>query len=195
MHTSRRRQKIFGEKALLSTIVFVGHAIDRPNFIEPRFPPNIEQVIRKEIRAFLKTQISAARLKILGIAGGKPGGDILFHEACVDLKIETKMYLPLATPEFATHVAAYGKSWLERFNWLTTKVHVLNMNKQLEEKQRANIWVSHMRWMFENATTFHSSEKILLLLWDLVDKEINDAYCYAKQNDLLLNIIDIREFF
>jgi hypothetical protein len=77
--------------------------------------------IRSQIEAEIKAAGGAAR--IVAIAGGGCGGDLLFHEICQDLKITSHVYLPFAKNHYiAQFVQCDDPQWVERFGRLITTV-------------------------------------------------------------------------
>jgi hypothetical protein len=54
---------------------------------------------------------------LFGIAAGANGGDLLFHEACRDLDIPTRLCLALPRAQYVgQYVAPAGKHWVEKFS-------------------------------------------------------------------------------
>ena len=54
--------------------------------------------------------------KIVGVAGGACGGDMLFHEVCAELGIPTRLHLALPRERFCvTSVQQGGPDWVERY--------------------------------------------------------------------------------
>ncbi len=107
------------EEPAAHTLLFVGHTIDRTNRISPRFPARFENVARSAIRQALELE---ARMngELHGIASASDGGggDILFHEVCLELGIATTIHLPMPPAQFAAAVAGAGPEWVGRFNRL-----------------------------------------------------------------------------
>ena len=107
--------------AKIHPVVFSGHMIDAPGRSHPRFPPDREEVAWKAIRKNLGEIMAAAKqedgVEVLGIAGASEGGDLLFHEACHDLGIQTHVLLPV--PELvyrATALSRQASRWAERYH-------------------------------------------------------------------------------
>ena len=70
------------------SILFTGHMIDKPDRPTPRFPASKEAAAAIAIRAALrKVMVEAGSDPLVGIAAAACGGDILFHEACRELKV------------------------------------------------------------------------------------------------------------
>lgn len=97
-------------------------AEDRP---EPRFPAGKERAARKEIWKHLIKEKEVAKDELKGIAGGACGGDILFHELCLELNIPTQMYLAIPIDDFKkASVSFAGEEWDTRFDKLSEKLPV-----------------------------------------------------------------------
>ncbi len=154
-------------------VLFTGHRVDAAERAEPRFPPDKEDMAREWIRAAVAAeQERAGGAPLLGIAGGASGGDILFHEVCAELGIESRMFLALPQPDFiAASVADGGPDWVRRFNDLqpTTKPELLHdgddLPPWLRSKQDYNIWQRSNLWMLH--TAFALGERVVLIaLWN-----------------------------
>ena len=79
-------------------LLFTGHMIDSPGRQQARFPPTrvAEQRAREMIRDAVRAEIELDRGTILGVSSAACGGDILFQEVCVELRIKTQFFLGLA---------------------------------------------------------------------------------------------------
>jgi len=99
-----------------SVVAFTGHMIDEPTRQTPRFPPQVEQIVKNEIRRRL-TEIRAG----FGYASAACGSDILFHEVMLEMKGESHVILPFPSAAFiksSVEIGA-GVDWVGRF-W---KIH------------------------------------------------------------------------
>jgi hypothetical protein len=109
------------EKTFDLAILFTGHMVDLPGRAEPRFPQQAEPVAWRAIRDAIERARSKSRGRIVGIASGARGGDLLFHEACRLFGIERRMVLPFAAADFVeTSVAGVPNGgWEQMFrdNW------------------------------------------------------------------------------
>ena len=96
----------------VTVAVFSGHRIDDAGRLPPRFPARAASDVASALRARLAG--SGARI---GYASAASGGDILFHEAMLDLGGETHVVLPAPADEFAKRsVADAGPDWMARFH-------------------------------------------------------------------------------
>src|SRR5262245_18318855 len=107
-------------------VVFVGLRLDPQDGLgevgrgSGRLPAEAEELARAAIRAAVEAergQVAEQGGRILfGMAGGAGGGDILFHQVCEELGIETSMYLALPRePYIGEYVAPAGPEWIEHF--------------------------------------------------------------------------------
>ena len=159
-------------------LLFTGHRIDQENRPQPRFPRAseaqaksiIEAVVRKE-----KEKAEANNIPLLGISGGANGGDILFHEVCQDLGVESHLYLVMPKQAYcAASVADGGPHWVERFNQLYRNKlsHIFSDNakkelpKWLRQKKEYSIWQRSNLWILYNALTISQEDLVLIALWN-----------------------------
>ena len=83
-------------------------------------------------------QLEAGRL--VGVAGGACGGDILFHEICEELGIETRLLLALPQGKFSAESVQHGdRDWVERYNRLCYRVRP----RVLADEKMLPAWLSH----------------------------------------------------
>ncbi|MDH5538161.1 MAG: hypothetical protein OEY03_02040 [Rhizobacter sp.] len=86
----------------------------------PVFPPSSVENARLSIEAAIDEEIrkvgNVDRI-VFGIAAGASGGDLLFHNACRDRKIPTRLCLALPKPQYVGQfVAPAGNDWVEQFS-------------------------------------------------------------------------------
>lgn len=162
---------------LRQVILFTGHMIDKPDRKEPRFPASQELRARAAIEKEVQHLVGALPGRVLGIAGGANGGDILFHEVCASLNIPTRVLLTLPEgPFIAESVAGGGPGWIARFNSLmaghprTNEVQVLSSSKDLPSWMRApagyDVWQRTNIWLLEEALASGAPNVSLIALWD-----------------------------
>lgn len=156
-------------------ILFTGHMIDAPGRSEPRFPARAEEAARTAISAAVKRAVEATPGNTVGIAGGASGGDILFHEVCAELGIETRLRLTLPENLFvARSVAPAGGDWVKRFRALTDRlgkdrIQVLGETEELPRWMKSssgyNVWQRTNMWILQDAIAT-APERSLIALWD-----------------------------
>ena len=102
-------------------ILFTGHMTDLPGRAIPRFPQEAEPAAWRAIRSAIENARARSKGRLVGIASGARGGDLMFHEACRLFGIERRMVLPFATDAFIqTSVAGIPNAgWETKFwdNW------------------------------------------------------------------------------
>ncbi len=99
---------------------FVGHMIDHPSRVRPRFPASIEGRVKEAIASAIKTM----NVKI-GYSSLACGSDILFAEAMAEAGGEVSVWLPFAKEDFIqTSLLFAGEPWVERFERLASKFPV-----------------------------------------------------------------------
>ncbi len=102
-------------------LLFTGHMTDLPGRAEPRFPEHAEPAAWLAIRSAIEQARNRNKGRMVGIASGARGGDLLFHEACRLFGIERRMVLPFPPEVFIeTSVAGIPNGgWETKFadNW------------------------------------------------------------------------------
>jgi len=155
-------------------LLFTGHMVDAPGRGQPRFPPEAEAAARKAIEAQVRAVMQQeAGKEIWGIAGSACGGDILFHEVCLELGIKTELYLALPRDAYIVESVAFaGNAWVDRFDRLYNILphRVLSHDKTLplwlQKKAPYDFWSRANLWMLYNALANDSINMTLLALWD-----------------------------
>jgi hypothetical protein len=158
-------------------ILFTGHMIDTPGRKLPRLPARAEAAAQDAIHTALQAILAADPLpqKTVGIAGGASGGDILFHEQCVQLGVPTLLRLALPVEDYiAASVAPAGELWVRRFRAILARLgpaatRVLDDRIVLPESLTGgatlNVWQRTNLWMVDEALAL-APERTLLALWD-----------------------------
>jgi tetratricopeptide (TPR) repeat protein len=156
-------------------LLFTGHMIDSPGRVPPRFPPTAaaQRRGREMIRQAVQAERELENGQIIGISGGACGGDILFHEVCAELGIETRLFLALPREDFCREsVQDGGPDWVERFNRLCERVtpRILGETRELPKWLRSGagygIWQRNNLWMLFNALSLDARSLTLIALWD-----------------------------
>ena len=153
----------------MHTILFTGHrpdALDRP---VPRFPASCVPAASDAIRAAIGS-LAATHHPCRGMAGGASGGDILFHESCLELGVPTGLYLALAPAAFTTaSVAPSGDSWVQRFAALVSRLPppaILDPHAPAAAAGDARLWARANDWLLDLAVVHGPDAVTLLALWD-----------------------------
>lgn len=146
-------------------VLFTGHMIDDKDRKIPRFPASKENAARGAIKNNLEKEKERHNEHLMGIAGGASGGDILFHELCREMNIQSEVYLALPEAEYKkTSVSFAGQEWENRFEHLITNlpVHILDGSVGSDD----NIWEETNLWMLNKALINGGENMTLLALWD-----------------------------
>jgi hypothetical protein len=81
------------------------------------FPEECVDEVRLAIGKAIEEEKALGGKILFGIAAGANGGDLLFHEACRDLRIPTRLCLALPRePYVGQYVAPAGRQWVEKFS-------------------------------------------------------------------------------
>jgi hypothetical protein len=153
----------------IHSILFTGHMIDKSDRKHPRFPAAKESAAKEHIRKAVLQIKDKSSGTLLGIAGGACGGDILFHEVCDELGIETEFLLALPPEEFINHSVSFaGHKWVDRFwNIYNKEKHgVLPGSKELLKKKDGSLWQENNRWLLDTALKNGGENMTLIALWD-----------------------------
>jgi hypothetical protein len=179
------------------SILFTGHMIDKAGRALPRFSESKEGLARKKIKEQLSKEKQAVKEKLKGIAGGACGGDILFHELCLELNIASEIFLALPVKDFKkSSVSFAGKGWEDRYEKLIKKlpVHVL---PQSNENNTNNVWERANVWMLESALKNGGENMSLIALWDGKPGDSGGGTEHmikvAKKHGAKTKIIDIKK--
>jgi hypothetical protein len=169
--------------------------IDAKDRTNARFPASKEKIVRKEIQKRL-SKLKEKFPYATGIAGGACGGDILFHELCVEMNIHSEIYLALSIAEFKRRSVSFaGKNWDERFDKLTSQLPVHIMPWSLENEK--NVWEQANTWMLNTALKDGGENMALIALWDGKAGDggggTEHMVKIAKQEKAIVEIIDINK--
>jgi class 3 adenylate cyclase/catechol 2,3-dioxygenase-like lactoylglutathione lyase family enzyme len=146
--------------------VFAGHLIDRPGRPTPRFPPDLEEEIGREILARLRRHDVG-----FGYASAGAGGDILFLEGLLATGAESHIILPYNREQFLEDSVDYlpGSNWAERYR------AVLERATQVTTGSEQRMLVGSMSYEFgflllDGKAAVHAAELetelVCLALWD-----------------------------
>lgn len=168
----RRPPEPPAEEKPLNLVVFAGHRIDEPGRTPPRFPethaPRAAELVRARLAALQE------KYRVVGLASGAPGADILFHEACDELGIPCTMCLPMPADEYSRQAFGALDGWRTRFLTLrrgrpADSVLELSDREGLPrwlEGTGANPWERGNRWVLQMALTSGARHTTLIALWD-----------------------------
>jgi hypothetical protein len=156
-------------------IVATGHRTDTLDRKSPRFPNTRESI--EKAKAWLRERIEAEKTETKGsisaIAGAASGTDLIFHEVCAELGIQTTVVLPIPREDYCRDsVADGGPDWVERFNRLVNA----NAPVLLSDDADLPVWAASIPdygvfqrgniFMIEAALTKANADVTLLALWN-----------------------------
>jgi hypothetical protein len=123
-----------------------------------------------------KEKDAASGASIIGYAGGASGGDILFHEVCKELGIETVLLLAGPRDAYVTKsVQDSGGDWVQRFDKLLDARSKAGAVRYLEDrlelpawinKQDYDVWQRNNRWIVHTGVASPAAHAVLIALWD-----------------------------
>jgi hypothetical protein len=147
-----------------------GHRADEPGRSTPRFPASCEAKARDLILESLAgTLDAAARVHVL--ASAAPGSDILCHEICRELGIDSTICLPMPKENFARLAFGGLENWRARFLSLVSSRPVIQLSVQADlprwlKASGLNPWERANRWVLEMAQASGAARVTLIALWD-----------------------------
>lgn len=157
------------EKKALHTVLLAGHRVDEAGREKPRFPPDSETKARDLIREKLKAVFDpSTRLHVLSSAA--PGSDILCHEICRELRIDSTICLPMPKESYSRLMFRDQDNWRARFLELVSSRPVLQLSDQEDlprwlSNSGLNAWERGNRWVLEMAQAI-ATKVTLIALWD-----------------------------
>ncbi len=78
---------------------------------------------------------------VFGMAAGAHGGDLLFHEACHELNLPTRLCLALPKAEYAgRYVAPAGSEWVDKFSKVYRRVDEMRHDSQAKKDDNIQAW-------------------------------------------------------
>jgi hypothetical protein len=156
-------------------VVFAGHRIDAPG-APPRFPAAAEGRARELIAARLRTlaQGLGEHESLRVLAGAAPGADILLHEVCADLRLDSRLCLPMPVEAVARRFFAEADSWRSRFHAIVdlhaqTLLQLADQDglpRWLQGREGVDPWERGNRWIMRLAQALAPHRATLLVLWD-----------------------------
>lgn len=147
---------------LPGVIAFVGHRIDPPEGVTPRFPEALAPVIKERIREAVG-RVQAG----FGYSAAANGADILFLEVMQEAGLETYVHLPLPEEEFIRQSVERpgGSDWLARYRAVTA-----NATEFTSEEHAGSLAFAYGNLLLFGAACQHAqqlgSAVRLLAVWD-----------------------------
>ena len=194
-------------------LVFSGHMIDAPGRARPRFPAGQENTARAQIEQAVREIHAAAKgrkERVIGMAGALNGGDLLFHEVCHELGIETLVFLPV--PEIAyraTAISGPAAGWADRYHVVlgkAAKEKVLTLARTetppgwLLDRPDYSTWQRSNRWILHHAWAVTTDNRVTVLaLWNHEPGDgpggVADLAAAAEQGGAEVRVLDTVAMF
>jgi hypothetical protein len=159
----------------LHVVLFAGHRIDEPARPQPRFPAGAVDRAKALIRDAL-VKVGGDDMELLGLASAAPGGDILFHEVCEDLRIRSIPCLPMPAATYARHTFGAVDEWRSRFLNLLDRARERKCDiLELSDREGlprwlhgagVNAWERGNRWVLHMGQAAGARKITLVALWD-----------------------------
>ncbi len=184
-------------------VLFFGHMLDGPGRATARFPVDAEPRVREALVQTLRSIASRVPdQRIAGFAGASAGGDILFHETCIELGLASTVCLPVPARDYiASSVQYAGPEWVGRFHRLQEARPFRHLARSsdlpgwLKEKPLYSIWERNLSWELHLALEAGRNNVLLLALWDDsatgVKGGVGDFVNQGKARGLPMLIVDL----
>jgi hypothetical protein len=154
----------------LHVVLFAGHRLDSPGRKETRFPASS---VDKAKELILESLAELGRdYSLVGMASAAPGADILFHEVCAELKLNSTLCLPMPSEDYARETFKEFDDWRSRYlNLLQPDRPTLMLSDRAGlpkwlEGAATDPWERGNRWVMQMALTSGADKITLLALWD-----------------------------
>jgi hypothetical protein len=157
-------------------LVFAGHRIDEDGRMPPRFPKGGEGTARRMIAEAVAAECKKVSGEVVGISGGASGGDILFHEVCMEAGVKTQMFIVGSRDTYVREsVLEGGSEWVERFDRLNSLLPVrvlgnsqrgIDLPRWLKPAKGYSVWERNNRWILHNALAYGARNVTLIALWN-----------------------------
>ena len=132
-------------------LMFAGLRLnDASNLNGPRvgFPIDCVDEAKKLIRKAVEDELAGASASgakkdaiVFGMAAAAHGGDLLFHQACHELHLPTRMCLALPRAEYVgRYVAPAGPEWIEKFSTVYRRVDEKRSENRGKKGEGAPTW-------------------------------------------------------
>lgn len=168
------------QTAAIHPLVFSGHMIDAPDRPQPRFPASREDAAAARIRQAIADIVATAanrqeQERVVGMAGVADGGDLLFHEACHQLGVETQVLLPFPERVYrATAITRQAARWADRYYAaLRNASKVLTLSRTdtlpgwLLARPNYSTWQRNNQWIVHHAWATATCDRVTVLaLWN-----------------------------
>ncbi len=149
--------------------LFVGHRMDMHDRDEKRFPPELENEVRRQINKVLE-RLDADGNDHAFLSGVACGGDILFIEAALERGLKIHVHLPCAEADYIkANVIPGGDHWVERFYQIRNHRDVniyYQSNRLRPAKPGVNPYERNIRWTLYSSLILGIDKVRMIALWD-----------------------------
>ena len=149
-------------------ILFSGHMIDHPQRQSPRFPPQMESAVTREMAKVIDAWDIGP--DDLALCGGACGGDLIFAELCLKKNARLEIRIPFHEPEFLKKSVTFaGDQWQNRFQRVkqNPNTKILIMPDELGPlAEGANPYEKNNLWQLQTALSEDPKSVNFLCLWD-----------------------------
>ncbi len=148
--------------------LFSGHMIDAPGRGTARFPKEKEPIATD---AILKqfTDLDAGP-EDLAICSGACGGDLIFAEVALALKLRLEVHIPFEIPEFLQNSVSFaGNNWQDRFYQVKQNPNtaLLIMSNELGQlPENTDPYERNNLWQLYSALSWGAEKVKFICLWD-----------------------------
>jgi hypothetical protein len=158
----------------LHVVVFAGHTVDAPSRAQPRFPAALVPAARQRINETF-TELNDGSHDLLVLASAAPGADILAHEVCSGLKLNSVVCLPMPSEPYVQWAFVDFDDWRSRYfdlidgRKLDQGLLVLSQERGLPRWLQASgvdPWERGNHWVNQLALTWGAQRLSLVALWD-----------------------------
>jgi hypothetical protein len=158
-------------------VIVAGHRIDEPGRAKARFPETAVAAVTAALREkLLKLQTNGV---VRVLASAAPGTDIICHEVCRELSIESTICLPMPKDSYAANVFGNLDRWRSRFLALFESradclelSDVAGLPKWLHGAG-TDEWERGNRWELQLALSAGTPRVSLIAVWD--EQAVGDA--------------------
>jgi hypothetical protein len=154
----------------MTTFLFSGHLMDRPDRATPRFPPAMEPAAAAAIAAALDRHGAGAG--DIAFSQAASGGDLLFLEACFERGVRRHILLPFDIATFeqtSVRPSLHGERWVERYRRALSApgATVLEMPTALGPlADGRDPYEACNRWLIDEALAHAGGALCFICLWN-----------------------------
>ena len=191
-------------------IIFAGLRMEKQEEGIPVLTPKAEEKVKKKLEEALQELVGDKKLPtLLGMSSGAPAGDILFHETCAKLGINSEICIPLPRDAYVNQAFdANDNNWRNRFLELSAnsqKHRILELNDRGElpdwlwDSSTCH-WERGRKWIIQRALAKDAPNVTLLAFMGEGEKgpcpaSISQVVDFARANDkVMVNLYNVNEF-